>query len=137
MDVHYSESASSTPAFALLAEAWLELLLDGLTPDFMGVPPYTYKTQVLYVGTPPDVVGVLAFEHLQKEGVVKAVLAYVEPSSRRTGIFSMMVDRLLEIAATKGCKLDLSALAMTDVTSEYIDRLSKSCKFVLPLEDGE
>ena len=101
MLVHYSKRASNTPAFGLLAEGWNELVQDGFTAEGDGSPPVRPDDEVLYVhgDSEDDVTGVLAFDHTL---ALTVRMAYVEPSSRRRGVFKAMLADLREIALVRG-----------------------------------
>lgn len=91
--VNYDRRAANTEAFALLAEAWNELTIEGLTPDGTGLPPYNPDAEVLYaVSKDGDIVGVLVWE--TQDGVADVKLFYVEPSSRDNGVFKTMFSKL-------------------------------------------
>ncbi len=99
MRIEYSRRASKTPAFALLAEGWNELVQDGYTPDGDGVSPVKPDNEVLYaISDDGDVVGVIAYTFTDENRAVEITLAYVEPSSRRRGVFKSLVARLRGVA---------------------------------------
>ena len=101
--IGYSHQASNTKAFALIAEGWNELVQDGLTPDLLGICPVSATSEVLYaVSQDSDIVGVLAWEHQRERGVFEVSLGYVEPSSRKQGVFSAMRSELLDMAKKAG-----------------------------------
>ena len=101
MLVHYSKRASNTPAFALLAEGWNELVQDGFTAEGDGSPPLRPDDEVLYVhgDSEDDVIGVLAFDHTL---ALTVRMVYVEPSSRRRGVFKALLADLQEVGRTRG-----------------------------------
>lgn len=91
--VKHDQSASNTAAFAIMAEAWNELVQDSLTPDNQGLPPYSAASQVLYaVSDESDIVGVLVFA--VEAGALALQLIYVEPTSRRQGVAAAMLEKL-------------------------------------------
>lgn len=99
--VKYDQRAASTEAFALLAEAWNELTIEGLTPEGTGLPPYTPDAEVLYaVGKDGDHVGVLVWE--TRDNIADVKLFYVEPSSRETGVFTTLFKKLQERVYAQG-----------------------------------
>ena len=58
--VEYSRSAANTPAFALIAEGWCELVSDGHTPDYQGICPVDAGSELFYGRSKDgDCVGVL------------------------------------------------------------------------------
>ena len=101
MAIEYSKRASNTPAFALLAEGWNELVQEGFTPDGDGSSPVMADDEVVYAlgDGQDDIIGVLAFDLTR---VITVKLVYVEPSSRRRGVFKAMLSLLNEIARTRG-----------------------------------
>ena len=101
MLIQYSKRASNTPAFALLAEGWNELVQDGFTAEGDGSPPVRPDDEVIYVlgDGEYDVIGVLAFDHTL---ALTVRMVYVEPSSRRRGVFKAMLADLQEIGRTRG-----------------------------------
>jgi GNAT superfamily N-acetyltransferase len=70
------------------------MMIDGLTPDRIGMPPFNEKSEVIYAASADDdIVGVVAFER-GACGNVTIQAAYVEPSSRRQGVFKAMHQEL-------------------------------------------
>lgn len=103
--IHYDKRAASTDAFAILAEAWNEMTIEGITPDGAGAPPYGPDAEVLYaVSKDGDIVGVIAFERLLSTDTVDVKLAYVEPSSRESGVFRTLFGALKERAYAAGAR---------------------------------
>lgn len=101
--IKYDRRAASTEAFAILAEAWNELTIEGLTPDGVGTPPYSPDAHVLYaVSNDGDIVGVLVWE--TREDVADIKLFYVEPSSREAGVFTALFDALRQRVYSMGAK---------------------------------
>jgi len=101
--IRYDRRAAYTYAFAILAEAWNELVQGGVTPDGVGVPPLQPDTEVLYaISKDGDIVGVLTWDHNKQENAYEVTLAYVEPSSRRRGVFRELFNALCERAYTNG-----------------------------------
>lgn len=93
MKVAYSDQAASTPAFALIAEGWNEMVQDGHTPEGQGFCPVEREDHVLYAGRDEgEIVGVLCF-HEQFSAIV-ITLAYVEPTSRRQGVWRLLYAAL-------------------------------------------
>ena len=101
--VKHSRRAAFTDAFAIIAEGWNELVQDGLTPDRVGQPPIDEHTQVIYaVGIDGDIVGVLLFRVWELRGFIDLTMSYVEPSSRRRGVFRTMLNDLMERGRERG-----------------------------------
>ena len=104
--VEYSRSAANTPAFALIAEGWCELVSDGHTPDYQGICPVDAKSELFYGRSKEgDCVGVLVFTHDKQTHVITIQLAYVEPSSRQQNVFTEMFTELTGLAAQRSVKL--------------------------------
>ena len=106
MVVLESKSAIATPAFELIAEGWNFLVQEGLSPDYRGVCPVDWHNAVIYacVGDRPgdgDVVGVLCYQHDDVCNAYVVSLAYVEPTSRKEGVFRAMWAALLDRAKEK------------------------------------
>jgi len=90
MLIEHSLRADKTPAFALLAEGWNELVQEGLTPEGQGLSPVAPSHEVLYAFSDAgDIVGVIAFE--VEDTTAKVSLAFVEPSSRKRGVFRALL----------------------------------------------
>jgi GNAT superfamily N-acetyltransferase len=103
MRVDYSQSAANTDAFALIAEGWNELVQDGHTPDQDAISPVGPGDEVLYaIGKDGDIVGVLTFKVGERPGVARITLAYVEPSSRKRGVFKDLVAELRRLCKERG-----------------------------------
>ena len=93
IEVRHSKSASFTPAFALIAEGWNELVQSGLTPEGRGDAPFDAASEVLYAEQPDgEVVGVVCFRRSVARFQVS--LVYVEPTSRKQGVFAALLDAL-------------------------------------------
>ena len=102
MKVGYSKSAAATPAFALIAEGWNELVQEGMTPDLRGDSPVAWTQQVLFYAREDEIVGVLCFSHDDVCNAYVLSLAYVEPTSRRQGVFRVLWQELVKRASEAG-----------------------------------
>jgi GNAT superfamily N-acetyltransferase len=103
IEVKYDKRAASTEAFAILAEAWNELTIEGITPEGAGAPPYGPDAEVLYaVSAEGDIVGVITWEGDEEQVDLK--LAYVEPSSRESGVFGQLFQALKERVYARGVR---------------------------------
>lgn len=103
MRVEYSHSAANTDAFALIAEGWNDLVQEGHTPDQDAVSPVGPGDEVIYaIGNDGDIVGVLTFKAGERPGVARITLAYVEPSSRKRGVFKDLVTELRRLCKERG-----------------------------------
>ena len=103
MRVEYSQSAANTDAFALIAEGWNDLVQEGHTPDQDAISPVGPGDEVLYaVSNDGDIVGVLTFKVGERPLSARITLAYVEPSSRRRGVFKDLVAELRRLCKERG-----------------------------------
>jgi GNAT superfamily N-acetyltransferase len=99
MKISYSRRAADTPAFALIAEGWNELVQGGLTPELRGDSPVGTENQVLYAEREDgEIVAFLCFTHHEALSSFSVSLAYVEPTSRKQGVFRDMWAALIERA---------------------------------------
>jgi hypothetical protein len=97
MQVLYSKRADLTPAFALIAEGWNDLVQSGLSPEGRGYCPVKPSTEVFYAEREDkEIVGVLCFDRDGDRWQV--CLAYVEPTSRKQGAFRSMWKSLVAFA---------------------------------------
>ena len=116
MIVAYSHRASDTPAFALIAEGWNELVQEGLTPDGVGVCPVKSDHEVLYaVSLDTDVVGVIVYGQEADGTGLRVSLAYVEPSMRKRGVFKLLMDALKQSATARGVRVEIQAPANSSI----------------------
>ena len=82
-----------------MAEGWNELVQEGFTPDGDGVSPVKPDNEVLFaVSDDNDVVGVLAYALDAPANAYDVTLAYVEPSSRKRGVFKALIAQLQKLA---------------------------------------
>ena len=103
MRVEYSQSAANTDAFALIAEGWNDLVQEGHTPDQDAISPVGPGDEVLYaISKDGDIVGVLTFKVGERPRVARITLAYVEPSSRRRGVFKDLASELCRLCKERG-----------------------------------
>ena len=101
IELKHSKSAARTAAFALIAEGWNEMVQEGVTPDLLGVPPFSAESQVVYAKSDDgDIVGVVVVQH--QADVLQVQLAYVEPSSRKCGVFRKLMNAARDLAETQG-----------------------------------
>jgi GNAT superfamily N-acetyltransferase len=93
MKIGHSESLSWTPAFALIVEGWNELVQAGETPEGSAHTPFA-SSQAFYAEEDDgEIVGVLVFDR-QGRRQFDVTLAYVEPTSRRQGVFAELFAAL-------------------------------------------
>ena len=129
MKIVHSKSASDTPAFALIAEGWNELVQTGMTPDGRGDSPVTWKNEVLFaVRDDGEIVGVLCYEHQEPVNAFEVTLAYVEPTSRKQGVYSELYAALIAKAKERaviriGVTANADNRAMLEVLAKLNSRL--------------
>lgn len=103
--LHYDQSAAFTDAFALIAEGWNEVVQAGYSPDRVGIPPFSARSQVIYATSHDgEIIGVLLFDEHHELKQIELVLAYVEHSSRKKGLFRQMLLRLVEMSRERGIR---------------------------------
>jgi GNAT superfamily N-acetyltransferase len=92
MELRYAERASASPAWPLIVEGYFWLTQDG----FAIGPPITGAEHAIFaVEGADEVVGVLCWRMVLDTGDSTVALGYVEPSSRRLGVFKAMWNELL------------------------------------------
>ena len=98
MQIGHSKRAMSTPAAALIAEGWNALVQDGLVIEDLGTLDVLGTDSVVYATSDDgDNVGVLVYRFDAPRGLVWIMLVYVEPSSRRKGVFGEMMSALAAV----------------------------------------
>jgi len=131
MKILYSERAQHTPAFSLIAEGWNELVQTGNSPDGVAISPVTKDSEVVYAALDNgEIVGVLVYgsDWVMDEHPTRVQLAYVEPSSRRKGVFRAMLAELVSRART----LKKTTVVMSS-TPENSDVMTVMRKLDIPL----
>jgi predicted acetyltransferase len=102
-EIRYSRHACRTEAFALISEGWNEAVQEGYTPELVGVCPVGDHSEVVYaVSQDGDVVGVIAWDSDDSRLTFDVLLYYVEPSSRKQGVFTEMCRVMAEHAKKRG-----------------------------------
>lgn len=102
-EILWDRYASNTGAFDLIAEGWNELVQEGATPDRLGICPVTANCQVLYaISEEGDVVGFIAYEEHEVFATAVEILSYVEPSSRRRGVYRALLEDMQRRMKKKG-----------------------------------
>ena len=105
MRLEFSKNTRCTRAFALVIEGWNAVVQDGFTPEYFGDTPFDSSCHIMHVVSPDeDVVGVLVVREDPEACVFDIKLAYVEPSSRRQGVFRLLMEALLDRAKQTGIK---------------------------------
>lgn len=121
MDYAYSRSCADTAAFALLVEGWNELVQEGFTPDGLAVCPVTAECECLYAyRSDDDIIGAIAYRYMPDTNSVAIVHAYVEPSSRKRGVFRGLVDALKQRSADEGLSAVYMAVTFRNPTAEAV-----------------
>lgn len=122
MKIGHSKSCLNTPAFALLTEGWNDLVQDGFTTDGMAVCPLRSTTECFYATNDTDeIVGVLAFDFDITTAVFTVRLAYVEPSSRKTGVFAALFAAL-KSSVEPGDKIAVPVAAHNKLALDVLSR---------------
>ena len=101
MKIEYRKSAAATPAFALITEGWNELVQDGFTSELLGVCPVDSRNEVLHYARDGEIVGVLCWQRDDVTNAFVVSLGYVEPTSRRRGVFRELYAELRQRADAK------------------------------------
>jgi len=120
VQVYYSKQASATDAFAILAEGYNELVQDGHTPDRVGASPIGWNNEVYYASATDEIVGVIAWEAAPQLGAFVVTLAYVEPSSRRKGIYKQLFAALSEHAKKRGVRKIIHQIGAGNATARTV-----------------
>lgn len=95
--IHDGGVVESSPALPLIYEGLSEIVQEGWQ-TWRGIePPVSPTDSTIYAvsASDSDVVGVLCFAWDTAHCIADVTLAYVEPSSRREGVFRQMWDALL------------------------------------------
>jgi L-amino acid N-acyltransferase YncA len=125
--VYYSKQASATDAFALLAEGYNELVQDGHTPDRLGASPVSWSNEVYYATVAEnEIVGVIAWEAVPQLGALVVTLAYVEPSSRRRGIYKELFTALCDHAKKRGARKIIHQIGVENATARTVMLATKA-----------
>ena len=127
MKIVHSKQAANTAAFALIAEGWNELVQEGFTPDGQGFCPVEANDQVFYAEREDgEIIGVLAYQHYEPLGQFYVKLGYVEPTSRRQGVYRALFEALLKRAVADKISRITSTVAVDNVAmQEVMKRLGR------------
>lgn len=100
--IAFDHQAANTLAFALVAEGWNELVQVGHTLEGQGFCPVEPSDHVLYAEREDgEMIGVLCFRALPALGECHVSFVYVEPTSRRQGVFRLLLAALEAQAKAK------------------------------------
>ena len=125
--VYYSKQASATDAFALLAEGYNELVQDGHTPERLGASPVGWSNEVYYAAVAEnEIVGVIAWDQVPQLGALVVTLAYVEPSSRRRGIYKELFAALCDHAKKRGVRKIIHQVGVENATARTVMLATKA-----------
>ncbi|MCO5157839.1 MAG: GNAT family N-acetyltransferase [Aquamicrobium sp.] len=98
ISIGYSKSTQNTKAFALVVEGWNELVQEGMTLDQISFPYAATDAEVLFADLHNETVGCLLWRHSAGTQTFHVTMAYVEPSSRKKGVFKELVQSLKKLA---------------------------------------
>lgn len=102
MQVEHASAASASKAWPLIVEGVNELVQEGLLVDRCGFP-VNWDDQVLYaVSREGDVVGAVCYRKESWSNGAHISLGYVEPSSRRQGVYRLLFAALVERGKAEG-----------------------------------
>ena len=103
MRIGYDKRAAATDAFALLVEGWNEQVQRGFTVEGDAICPISTTDQVVYAESDEqDIIGAISFQADKDTGVASVKVAYVEPSSRKRGVFKQLLAEMHRIAMQQG-----------------------------------
>jgi hypothetical protein len=124
VEIAYSRSCANTAAFALLVEGWNELVQEGVTPDGLAVCPVTADCECVFAySAEGDIVGAIAFKYVKDLDALGVVLAYVEPSSRKRGVFSALLADLKARASQRASQVLVNVPTTNDGGFEVVQKL--------------
>jgi GNAT superfamily N-acetyltransferase len=96
MDIRQAASVVSSPAFPLISEGMNYLVQEGL---HCGSDHILHETdQAIWAEEDGEVLGVIVFRCKVAASSIQIVLSYVEPSSRRNGLYSSLMNALVKRA---------------------------------------
>lgn len=112
--IHVEREAWSSQVVPLIFEGMSEMGQEEVSPTPYFDVPVTKEDRVVYARSQDgDAVGVLCFRVEGPEAQVS--LLFVEPSSRRLGLGTLLWDRMLEVAGQAGA---LTVRVAVDSTNE-------------------
>lgn len=116
----YDPSAADTCAFEILAEAWVEMVIEGLTPINLGVAPITADTRVLHcTSSQDDVVGVMVWN--EAPGKITVPMLYTEPSSRRRGVARLLMADFVSRTSKRSALIEFLVPSGQDIPVSIIN----------------
>ena len=96
MNICQAAHAVSSPAFQLISEGMNYLVQEGLHP---GPELLLQETdQAIWAQEGGEVLGVIVFRYRPNVPMMQVVLSYVEPSSRRNGLYTRLMNALVKRA---------------------------------------
>jgi len=119
----YNSSAAFTPAFALIAEGWNELVQAGLTPEGRADAPFDAASEVIYAERDDgEIIGAVCYHRRACQFYV--TLAFVEPTSRKQGVFTDLFEALkIKAKEEKIARITGDAHAENEVMQAVMARL--------------
>jgi L-amino acid N-acyltransferase YncA len=100
MDIRQAANVVSSPAFPLISEGMNYLAQEGL---HCGSEHILHETdQAIWAEEDGEVLGVIVFRYRMNAPVMQIVLSYVEPSSRRNGLYTSLMNALVKRAEEEG-----------------------------------
>ena len=118
MTVRYSEKAANTPAFSLIVEGFNWLVQEKLSPEY-GNLGIDWDDEVLFIYAKGEALACLVYRKDPKINGYVVHLAFVEPSSRRQGMFRTLMEELRRRASSHG--LQRIRLTVPEVNTPALD----------------
>lgn len=100
MRLHHVEKVVGTPAPAIIARAWVDLLEQGLIQDHM--IPIGWDDSAFYITDGDRFVAVLSYFAAEWNGGAHVKVGWVAPEYRRRGLYRRLWSALVERAREKG-----------------------------------
>lgn len=126
MKLKFSTSVTLTPAFAIIAEGWNEMVQDFLTPEGVGFPPFAENSRAVYAeNTDDEIVGVIVWNiQTPNSPIIEIQMAYVEPTSRRRKVFRTMLDGLVKHVSVMGVdQIRIAVLPGNEIAEQVVRAL--------------
>ena len=110
--------AVSSPAFQLISEGVNYLVQQGLHPG----PEFLLQEtdQAIWAEEEGEALGVIVFRYKPNIPVMQIVLSYVEPSSRRNGLYTSLMNSLVKRAEDQGIVSILSTVSMANASMQKL-----------------
>jgi GNAT superfamily N-acetyltransferase len=109
MNIRQAASVVSSPAFPLISEGMNFLVQEGL---HCGNEHILHETdQAIWAEEDGEVLGVIVFRYKVASSAIQIVLSYVEPSSRRNGLYTRLMNALVARAEEQSIVRILSTVS--------------------------